>query len=162
GGLGIVHPSGGAENAVEDFRLHAVAVLIFQAQIGIAQPADPLLAVGVEPGRLHAIRAMDPARNVLAPRGAHAVDEPEAGALLRDPALALRPVLDVRHAVAHLGRSLRYEQIGRQPAEIEVAVGGDHLVTHGASRGVLVHPTARARASNAGPRAARSGRSPAP
>src|SRR5204863_9417988 len=90
------------------------------------------------------------------------VDEAELSALLRDPAFALRSLLDVRHALAHLGRGLRDEEVGGQPAEIEVAIGGDHLVTHGASQGPTHTPSPRVRASTGAPPAARSGRSRAP
>src|SRR5205823_5352561 len=50
GGLGIVEPAAGAEHAVEDLGLHAVAVLVLHAQLGIGEAADALLAVVVEPG----------------------------------------------------------------------------------------------------------------
>src|SRR5439155_22907394 len=155
GGLGVVHAAGGAEDAVEHLGLHAVAVLVLDAQIGIAESPDALLAVRVEPGFGHAVGAVDAARDVFAARRAHAVDEAELSALFRDPAFALRSLLDVRHALAHLGRGLRDEEVGGQPAEIEVASGGDHLVTDGASQGPTHTLSPSVRASTGCPPAAR-------
>src|SRR5438874_116161 len=132
GRLGIVEPAGGAQHAVEHFGLHAVAILVLHPQLGVGEPADALLAVVVEPGGGHAIGAMDLARYVLATGRAHAVDAPEVGTRLRRPHRPPRPVDDVGHALAQGRRSVLREEVGGEPAEIDVAVGGDHLVTHGA------------------------------
>src|SRR2546430_1736978 len=51
GGLRIVEPRRGAEDAVDHLGLDPVAVHVFHAQRGIGGPADALLAVLVEPGR---------------------------------------------------------------------------------------------------------------
>src|SRR5205823_4674959 len=91
---------------------------------------DAALAVLVEARRGHAIGAVDLARDVLASRRTHAVHEPEVRALLGDPHRPLRAVAHVGHAVAQRRRGVGGEEIGRQPAEIHVAVGGDHLVAH--------------------------------
>jgi hypothetical protein len=131
GRLRIIHAAGGAEDSVEHLGLDAVPVLVLQSQIGIGQATDALLAVVVEPGLGHAVGAMNAAGDVLASGRAHAVHEPQIGALLRNPHLALGPVDDVRHPVSHVGGGAGDEEIGGKPAEIEVAVGGDHLVAHG-------------------------------
>ena len=85
GGLGVGHARAGSEDAVEHLGLHAVAVLILQAQLRIAQPPDPALAVLVEARRGHAVRAVNLPGHVLAARRSHAVGEAELAALLGDP-----------------------------------------------------------------------------
>ena len=130
GGLGVIQPPGGAEDPVEHLRLHAVALLILQAQLRVGEPPDAALAVLVETGRSHAVGALDFARDVFAPRRPHAVHEPEVRALLRHPYRSLGAVGDVRHAVLHRRRGARREEVGRQPAEIDVAVGRDSGVAH--------------------------------
>src|SRR5207247_10124712 len=131
GGLGIAGPPGDAEEAVGDLGLNAVAILVAQAEIRIGEAPDAALAVVVEPRGGHAVRAMDAPGHVLAARRAHASGQAEVGSLLRRPARALRAIDHVRHPVAPLGRGgVGDEQVGRQPAEFDVAVGGDHLVTH--------------------------------
>src|SRR5262249_62035402 len=97
GGLGITEPPRDAEDAVEDLGLDAVAILVTQAEIRIGEAADAALAVLVQPGGGHAVRAMDAPGHVLASRRAHAAGQAEADALLRRPARALRTVDDVRH-----------------------------------------------------------------
>src|SRR3989441_979463 len=131
GGLRVAEPPGDAEDAVEDLGLNAVAILVAQAGIGMGEAPDAAFAVVVEPGGGHAVRAMDAPGHVLAARRAHAAGQAEVGALLRRPARALRAIDNVRHPVAPLGGGgVGDEQVGRQPAQVDVAVGGDHLVTH--------------------------------
>ena len=143
GGLGIVHASGRAEHPVEHLGLHAVPVLVLDPEVGVGEAADALLAVGVEAGLLHAIRAVDAARDVLPPRRAHAVDASERGALLGGPRGTAGPVRHVGHPVPHRRRRARGEQVGREPAEVDVAVRGDGLVSH--RRSLLPWPGGRVR-----------------
>src|SRR5881396_2298943 len=71
GGLGVVDPRGGAQDPVEHLGLHAVAVLVLQAELRVAQTVDALLAVLVEPGGGHAVGTVDLARDILAAGRAH-------------------------------------------------------------------------------------------
>ena len=134
GGLGVGHARARAEDAVEHLGLHAVAVLVLQAELRIAQPPDPALAVLVEPRRGHAVRAVDLPGHVLAAGRPHAVGEAELPALLRDPHGALGALGDIGHAVAQRGGRAAREEIGGKPAKVQVAVGGDALVVHTSSR----------------------------
>jgi hypothetical protein len=130
-GLGIVEPAGGAEDAIEHLGLHAVAILILHAEIGIGQTADAALAVLVEPRRRHAIGALDLAGHIQPPSRTHAVHVTEVGALLRRPHPAVGPVGHVRHALAQRGRGVGGKKIRRQPTQVNVTIRGDHLVAHG-------------------------------
>src|SRR6185503_12121196 len=131
GGLAVVQPAGRAEHAVEHLGLHAVAVLVLHAQVGVGQAADSALAVLVQPGRGHAVGAVDLAGYVLPSGRAHAVHQPEIGAALGHPLRAVGTGGDVRHALAHGRRGVFGEQLRRQPAEVHVTIGGDHFVAHG-------------------------------
>src|SRR5262249_55535389 len=95
GGLGIVEAARGAEHAVEDLGLYAVAVLVLDPQVGFGQAADAALAVLVEPHRRHAVGAVDPARHVLTPGRTHAVHHAQVRTGLRSPAPAGGPVGDI-------------------------------------------------------------------
>src|SRR6266849_4748045 len=64
GGLVVVEAAGGAEDAVQDLGLDAVAILLLEPQIGVGEAADALLAVLVKPGRGHPVGAMDRPRDV--------------------------------------------------------------------------------------------------
>jgi hypothetical protein len=130
GGFRILEAIAGAEDAVQHLGLNAVARLILQPQIGVGQTANPPAAVVVETGRRHAIGAVDLPRHVLAAGRAHPVHQPELAALLRHPDRALGSVGDERHAVTHGRGGIRGEEIGRQPRQIDVAVGGDDLIVH--------------------------------
>ncbi len=130
GGLRILQAIAGAEDAVEHFRLHAVALLVLEAQMRVGEPAHPAAPVVVEPGGRHAVGAVDLPRHVLAARRAHAVHQPELRALPRDPDRALGPVGDIGHALSHGRRRVRGEEIRRQPDQVEMAVGGDDAVVH--------------------------------
>src|SRR5262245_63439396 len=81
GRLAVAHPRARGENAVQGLGLDAVAVLVAQPELRLAEPTDGPLAVLVETGRRHPVRAVDLPGHVLAPRRAHAVGEPEVGAL---------------------------------------------------------------------------------
>src|SRR5512134_4156182 len=76
---------------------------------------------------------MDLARYVLPPARAHAVLQAEVHAFLRRPAPAAGTVGYVRHAAAHRSRGVLGKELRRQPAEIHVAIGRDHVVAHGSS-----------------------------
>src|SRR5438309_11594875 len=82
GGVGLVHPPRGAQNAVEHLALHAVQVLVLDPQLGIRQTANALPAVLVDTLLRHPVRAMDAPRDVLSASRAHAPRQPEARALL--------------------------------------------------------------------------------
>src|SRR4029453_2288699 len=97
---------------------------------GFREAADPFLAVVVEAGGGHPVGAIDPPGHVLAPAGSHPEGEAQVGALRRGPERALRPVRDVRHPVLPgRGRAVD-EEVGGEPAEVDVAIGRDHLVAH--------------------------------
>src|SRR5207253_5947410 len=72
-------------------------------------------------------------RDVLRAARADAVHQPEIGAVLGDPLRPVRPLLDIRHPLLHLARGVLDEQLGRHARHVEVAIGGDALVMHGAS-----------------------------
>src|SRR5262245_32864503 len=129
-GLRIIHPTGGAEDPVENLTLYAVAVLVLQAQLWIAQPANPTLPVLVQTGRRHPVGAVNSAGNVLAPCRAHAARAPEHRPLLRDPRGPLRPVTHEWHPLLPFRGSTGDEEVGREPAEVDVAIRRDELVSH--------------------------------
>ncbi len=60
------------------------------------------------------------------------VHQPEIGAVLGDPLRPIRPVLDVWHPLLHLARGVLDEQFRRHAGHVEVAIGRDALVMHGA------------------------------
>ena len=66
-GLAVGEPSRHAEDPVEHLGLHAVAVLVQDPQLGLGEAADSFLAVVVEPGGGHPVRAIDASGHVLAP-----------------------------------------------------------------------------------------------
>ena len=132
GGLRVVEPRGGAEDAVDHLGLDAVAVHVLHAQGGIGGPADALLAVFVEPGRGHDVDPIVRAGDVLRSGRADAVHEAEGSAVAAGPVRTVRPVRDVRHPLLHRGRRVRGEEVGRNPGQVDVAVGRDSRVFHGA------------------------------
>ena len=131
GGLGIVQPAARAQHAVQHLGLHAVAVLVLQAHRHVGQAANALLAVVVEAGRGHAVGAVDDARHVFAAGRAHAVHQAELGALGAHPFGALRAFDHMRHAVLEGGGGIAGEQVGRQPDQVDMSIGGDDIVLHG-------------------------------
>ena len=132
-GLGVVQPRGRAEDAVDDLGLHAVAVHVLRAQHRIGRTGDPLLAVLVETGRGHHVHAVVLAGHVLGAGRPHAAPQAEARPVLGGPVRTVGTVVDVGHAVLERRRRVRREQIGRDPGQVDVAVGGDPLVAHDAS-----------------------------
>src|SRR5262249_14877056 len=128
--LRVVEPTGHSEDAVQHLALNAVTTLVEETQLGIGEPANPALAIVVEPGGCHPVRAVDASGDVLAARRAHATGAAEGSTLLRDPGRPFRTVLYVGHPVLHRGRRAADEEIGGEPAEIDVTVSRDHLVTH--------------------------------
>ena len=124
---------GRAEDAVHHLRVDVVPLHVLDAQIGVGNAADVLLAVLVELGFRHQIGARVRARHVFRARGADAVFESEGGAVLARPIGSVRPVRDIGHAVLHRRRRLGHEKIGRHPAQIDVAIGGNTVVFHGRS-----------------------------
>src|SRR5438046_8482089 len=76
---------------------------------------------------------MDDARHVLAAGRAHAVHKAELGALGRHPFGSLGAVDDMRHAVFQRCRGVLGEEVGRQPDQVDMAIGGDDVVFHGRS-----------------------------
>ena len=138
-GLGVVEPGGGAENAVDDLGLHAVAIHVLHAERGIGRPPDALLAVLVEPGRGHDVDAVVRAGDELLSGRADAVHEAERLAVPAGPVRTIRSVRDVWHPLLHRRRRVRGEEIGRNPGQVDVAVGRDSRVFHGAphSMGVI-------------------------
>ena len=129
----VVEAIGGAENAVENFRLDAVAILVLETEIRVGQTPDFLLFVIVKPGRSHAVGTVDLARLIFAAGRAHPGVEPERGAVLGDPFPAARPLGDIGHAVLDRGRRVGGEQIGRQPDQIDVAISRNDVVFHRAA-----------------------------
>ena len=61
------------------------------------------------------------------------VDQPEIGAVLGDPLRPVRPLLDIGHPLLHVARGVLDEQLGRHARHVEMAIGRDALVMHGAS-----------------------------
>src|SRR5262249_40354461 len=129
-GLRVIQPSGRAQDSVQYFALHAIAVLVENSQLWLGEPADSALAIVVQPGGGHPVRAVDASWDVLAPCRAHAARPAEAGAFLGGPDRTLRSVVYVGHPIPQAGRCTAGEEIGGEPAEIDVTVGRDHLVTH--------------------------------
>ncbi len=128
----VVQACGRAENAVDDLRLHPVAVHVLGPELRCGRPRDALLAVLVEPGLRHHVDAMMLARLVLLARGPHAAPQPEVRAVPGGPVRPVRAVGHVGHAVPERGRGVRGEQIARDPRQVDVAIGGDPLVAHDA------------------------------
>ena len=162
GRLGVVEPRGRAEDAVDHLGVHAVAVEVLDAQVRIGHALDALLAVVVEAGAGHDVHAMVLARDVLGPRGAHAVQEPERPAVLARPVGPVRTISHVRHARLERRGRARREEVGRHPRKIQVAIGGDPVVFHGVppsgASGSADYSTALARdGRRAGPSGTRDG-----
>ena len=111
-GLVIVDPNRGAEDTVQHLGLNPVSVLVLDPQLGIGHAADALFAVVVDSFRRHPVRAMDLAGLIEPAARAHAVHQPERGAILGHPLLAARPVGHVGHAVLHRGRTLAVNRSG--------------------------------------------------
>jgi hypothetical protein len=98
-GIVILQPHARAENAIEHFRLHAVALLILEAQLRIGQAPNSFAAVVIEPGRSHSVGSMDLAWNIWAACRTHPVHQSEFGPVLSDPLETLAPFHHLRHAI---------------------------------------------------------------
>ena len=88
-----------------------------------------LKAAGVTLG-LPFLDAMVPAGLVLGTRGADAVLEAEGGAVARCPLRTVGRVRDVGHALLHLARRHRREEVGRHPGHVEMAISRDSIIAH--------------------------------
>ena len=132
-GLDVLQLGRRREDAVNHLGVDAVAIHLLDTQVRIARPANPLLAVVVQPGRRHHVDAQLLARDVLGAGRANAAGDPELDAVLRDPPPLVGPVGHVRHAVLQVRRRLRREQVGGKPDQVEVTVGGDPVVGHDVS-----------------------------
>src|SRR6266404_3183581 len=102
------------------------------------------LAVLVHPGFGHLVDPVVLPGNKGRAARPDTVLQPEICAVLGDPLRSLRPILDVRHAVLQLPRSLRHKEVGRHPRHVEMAVGRDSAVLHfvfSALRGIAIRPT---------------------
>jgi hypothetical protein len=130
GRLVVVEAACRAEDAVQHLGLYAVALLILEAQIGVCQAPDFFLLRIVQPGRGHPVGTVDFARFVEPPGRAHPAIETEGGAVLGHPFAAARSVGNIGHAVLELGGGVGGEQVGRQPDQIDVAIGRDDVVFH--------------------------------
>src|SRR5439155_9159446 len=103
-------------------------------QMRVARAALAALASFVEAGLGHlvdpVILTRDKRRADRADRAGNAHDD--AG--LCHPARPFGAVLDIGHALLQLARRLRDEQLGWQPRQVEMAIGRDAAVLHGALR----------------------------
>ena len=128
--LGIVEPAGGAEDAVDDLAHHAVGVLVAHAQLGDRGPHHARGLVAVEAVLGHPVGAVDVAGHVRPAGRAHAADQAERRALVRDPDAAARRIDHPRHALAQLGGRAVAPQVLGQEREVDVAVGGEDRLVH--------------------------------
>jgi len=126
----IVEAAGGAENAVQHLRLDPVALLVLEPQVRIGQPPSLFLLRVIEARRGHPVGAVDLARLIHPPGRAPAAIDPERGAVLRDPFAAARPFGHIGHAVLELGGGVGGEQVGRQPDQVDMAIGRNDVVFH--------------------------------
>ena len=103
-----------------------------QPQIGVGQAADALLAVVVEAGRGHPVGAVDdcPARIRGRPSPCRS-----SGRTWRRLALThsgpFGPSITWGMRSLSAAEALAGEQVGRQPDQIDMAIGGDDVVFHG-------------------------------
>src|SRR4030095_9318125 len=111
-------------------RVTAVLVELLGAQVGVARAADAVETGVIETGLRHAVGAVLLAGLVLAARRADAGDQPERGAVARDPLLAVRSFADDGHPILDIARRFPAAEIGRQPDHVEMASGRDSFVLH--------------------------------
>src|SRR5439155_4187184 len=126
----IVQTGGGAEDAEDDLRLHAVQLHVLDPEVWIGRPPRTLLAVLVQPDRGHLVDAVVLAGNQLLAARAHAPDQAERGAVLAGPVGPVGAVDDVRHAIAQRCRGVRREQVVGDPRHVDMAVSGDPGIVH--------------------------------
>ena len=129
--LVILDPRGDAEDAEDDLGVDAVFFHFLDAQMRVAGTALAALARVVEPGFGHLVDPVVLARDERRANRADGAGNPHLNPGLGDPPLAVGAILDKGHAVAQLARGARGEQIGRQPRQIEMAIGGNPAVLHG-------------------------------
>ncbi len=101
----VVELGSGAQNAVHDFRLHAIALHVLNAQMGIRDAADAVFAILVKMSFGHDVGAIVLAGNILGARWANPVHETEGLAVFACPVGSVRPVSDVGHALFEVIRS---------------------------------------------------------
>ena len=130
GGLAVVQLGRGGQDAVDHLGVDAVAIHLLDAQMRVARPPDPLLAVLVQTGGRHHVDPELLAGDVLRARGAHAARQAEGGSVVGDPSPPVRPVGDVGHPILQRPGRLRHEQVRGQPDEVEVTVRRDPVVAH--------------------------------
>jgi hypothetical protein len=102
-----------AEDAIEDFSLNAVTILILQTQLRVGETSNALAAVVVQPGRCHAVGTMNLTRYIFAPGRSHAIGEAETRTILGNPMQTLPPLDHVRHPILKSGGCIGSEQVGR-------------------------------------------------
>src|SRR5258707_6339303 len=130
--VAVVELRSGAENAVDDLGVDPVGLHVLEAQMRVATTVLALLGVLIEPVLGHDVDADILPRDVLRAARADPVDQAEIGAVLGDPLRSVRAVLDIRHPLLHLARGVLDEKLRRHARHIEMAIGGDALVMHGA------------------------------
>ena len=135
-GFGVVELRCGAENAVDDLGVDPVLLHVLEAQMRVVAAGLALLGVGIETVLGHDVDADVLSRDMLRAAGADAVEQPEIGAVLGDPLRPVRPVLDIGHALLEVAPGVLDEQSRRHPGHVEMAIGRDALVMHGASFGL--------------------------
>ena len=131
GGFVVAKPHGRAENAVEHLALHAVEVLVVQAQVRFGEAPDALRAVAVQSLLRHPVRPVNLPRHIDPPGRSHAVLQPELATATAHPIRPLLRLGDVGHAFLQVRARLAREQIRRQPRQVDVTVRGDDLIVHG-------------------------------
>src|SRR3974390_1573368 len=99
----------------------------------VGAAADIFLPVLVHAGLGHLVDPVVLARDEGCTTWSDAVFQSEVGAVFGDPLRPLRPILDIGHAVLQFPRRLGYEQVGRHPRHVEMAIGRDSAVLHGSS-----------------------------
>ena len=129
-GFAVVEPRGGAQDAVDDLGVDAVAVHVLDPQMRVAAAPDVALAVLVHAGLGHLVDPVVLPRDKGRAARPDTVLQPEIGAVLGDPLRPLRPVLDIGHALLQLAARLGHEQVGRHPRHVEMAIGRDPAVLH--------------------------------
>src|SRR5712691_2790084 len=141
--LVVTEARGGAEDAEDHLDLDAVHLRVLEPEVGIDDAPDAPLGVLVEARRRHLVDAVVLSRYVLLTRRPDAADEAERLAVLAGPVRTVRAVGDERHPVTHRHRSVRGEQVGREPGHVDVAVGRDPRVFHVSPRMLVMAHTRR-------------------
>src|SRR5580700_2112501 len=98
----------------------------------VAAAVLALLGVLIEPVLGHDVDPDILPRDMLGAARADPVHQPEIGAVLGDPLRPVRPLLDIGHPLLHPARGILDKQLRRHARHVEMAIGGDALVMHGA------------------------------